>query len=85
MIDLAVIIGLVAAFFTTVSNLPQLYKSWKTKSTRDLSLTWLIILGFGIILWLIYGLIINSLPLILGNIVTLLIVFGMISLKLKYG
>lgn len=85
MVDLAVIIGLAAAFLTTVSNLPQLYKSWKTKSTRDLSLTWLIILGFGIILWLIYGFIINSLPLILGNIVTLLIVLGMISLKLKHG
>ncbi len=84
MVELAVIIGLAAGFLTTVSNLPQLYKSWKTKSTRDLSLTWLIILGFGIILWLIYGFTINSLPLILANIVTLVIVLGMIALKLKY-
>ncbi|MCH7902336.1 SemiSWEET transporter [archaeon] len=82
--DLAVIIGLAAGFLTTVANIPQLYKSWKTKSTRDLSLTWLIILGLGIILWLIYGFTINSLPLILANIVTLIIVLGMIALKLKY-
>ena len=84
MVELAVIIGLAAGFLTTVANIPQLYKSWKTKSTRDLSLTWLIILGLGIILWLVYGFTISSLPLILANIVTLIIVLGMIALKLKY-
>ena len=84
MIDLAVIIGLVAGIFTTFANLPQFIRSWKTKSTKDLSLAWIIILALGVFLWFIYGVMINSIPVMVANFFTEILIFGILYLKLKY-
>lgn len=78
-------LGLVAGLFTTASNLPQLVKSFRTKSTRDLSLGYLSILFIGMLLWVAYGFLISSLPVIAWNVVTLFIIGPLILLKLKYG
>ena len=56
MIDFYEIIGLVAAFITTASFLPQVFKTYKTKDTSGLSLTMYLTFFVGIVLWLIYGL-----------------------------
>jgi len=75
-------IGGVAAVLTTIAFLPQVIKSWKTRSTRDISLGMFTILNTGIVLWLVYGLILNSLPLILANAVTLGLTGTIMILKL---
>ena len=54
--DWLLVLGLVAAVFTTSAGIPQLIKAIKTKSTKDLSLGMFIILSIGVLLWLIYGL-----------------------------
>ena len=56
------IIGLIAAACTTLSFLPQAIKVIKTKNTSDLSLTMYLILTTGLLLWLIYGYLINDIP-----------------------
>ncbi len=78
------ILGYLAAFLTTASFLPQVYKTWKTKSTEGLSLTMYTIFLTGIICWLIYGIYLNSLPIILANTVTGVSVVMLIIMKLKY-
>ncbi len=83
--DVALILGLIAGAFTTFANVPQLVKSWKSKSTHDLSMWWLAILAIGVILWIGYGYYINEFPIVLANIITLAIVGALIFLKLKYG
>ncbi len=50
------IVGLVAGFLTTVSFLPQVLRTWKSRSTADISLVMFLIYVTGILLWLIYGL-----------------------------
>ena len=77
-------IGLLAATATTISFLPQVIKSWKTKETRDVSLVMYIILVIGLILWLFYGFLIKDLPLIIANIVTLALAGSVLFLKIKH-
>lgn len=58
------LIGLAAAVLTTFAFLPQVIKTWRTKSTADISLGTFSALCIGISLRLIYGLLIGDLPLI---------------------
>ena len=70
MIDQNEIIGLIAAVCTTFAFIPQVMKVWKTKQTKDLSLRMYSIMFLGILLWLVYGILIDSLSIILANVVT---------------
>ena len=54
--------GFSAALLTTIAFLPQLYKTWETKSADDVSLVMLILFITGLFCWIIYGLKINSIP-----------------------
>lgn len=70
MIDQNEIIGLIAAVCTTFAFIPQVMKVWKTKQIKDLSLRMYSIMFIGIILWLVYGIRIDSLSIIMANVVT---------------
>jgi MtN3 and saliva related transmembrane protein len=83
--DGAMMLGLTAGTLTTVAFIPQLAKALKSKSTGDLSWGMVLTFTIGVLLWLIYGIWIASLPVILANAVTLLLQCGIIALKIKYG
>lgn len=78
------IIGLIAAALTTASFIPQVYKTWKTKSVDSLSLTMYIVFFIGIVLWLIYGIYLDSLPMILANSITGILSLFLIIFKVRY-
>ncbi|PRX56548.1 SemiSWEET family sugar transporter [Flagellimonas meridianipacifica] len=78
------IVGLVAATLTTSAFVPQVYKAFKNKSTKDVSLTMYTVFLAGTILWLIYGINIQSLSVILANGITSLLAILMLMLKIKY-
>lgn len=78
------ILGLVAAVFTTSAFVPQVYKTWKTKSAKELSLTMFLVFFSGLMMWLVYGVFINSLSVILANSITGLFSLVLIYFKLKY-
>ena len=65
------IIGFISAILTTTAFLPQVIKTWKTRSTDDLSPVMFALFSTGIAGWLIYGRMINDLPMILANSVTI--------------
>ena len=77
--------GFLAALLTTIAFLPQLYKTWKTKSADDVSLFMLILFITGLICWIIYGLKINSIPILVANIITLIFNFSILILKINYS
>ena len=77
--------GFLAAFLTTLAFLPQLYKTWKTKSAEDVSLIMLILFITGLISWIIYGLKIHSIPILVANVVTFIFNFSILILKLSYN
>jgi MtN3 and saliva related transmembrane protein len=76
------LIGLMAATCTTIAFLPQVVKTWKARTAKDLSLGMFSIFAVGITLWLVYGLLIHDLPIIMANAVTLLLVFVLLFFKL---
>lgn len=83
-IDTIEIVGLIAATLTTSSFIPQAYKSWRTKDVKGLSLTMYLVLFSGILLWLVYGIYVHSISIILANIVTGVLVFSVLALKIKH-
>ncbi|MGV8945899.1 MAG: SemiSWEET family sugar transporter [Lutibacter sp.] len=84
MIDQFEMIGLVAGVLTTSAFVPQVYKTWKSKSADGLSLTMYLVFFVGIILWLIYGIYIQSLAMILANAVTGFLALMLILFKLRF-
>jgi MtN3 and saliva related transmembrane protein len=64
--------------------MPQVVKAWKTKSTRDVSLIWAITLTIGVFLWLVYGILINSLPIVIANTMTFILSVIVLILKIRY-
>jgi len=84
-IDNIEILGLIAAFFTTAAFLPQVFKTWKTKDVTALSLPMLVLFFTGIVLWFIYGYLMNSLAMILANSITIVSAFLLMYFKIKYN
>ncbi|WP_435623676.1 SemiSWEET family sugar transporter [Flagellimonas sp.] len=78
------IVGLVAATLTTSSFVPQVYKAYKNKSTKDVSLTMYTVFLAGTILWLVYGVCIQSPSVILANAITSFLAILMLILKIKF-
>ena len=82
--DIINIIGLTAAFCTTVSFLPQAIKTIQTKDTSGISLYMYALFTAGTFFWLIYGLLSHSLPVTLANAVTFLFASIILVYKIKY-
>jgi MtN3 and saliva related transmembrane protein len=78
-------LGLAAAFCTTVAFVPQVVKTWKTRSTADISLSMFVVLLLGIVLWLAYGILLSDVPLIVANVITLVLAGIILIFKLRYG
>lgn len=77
-------LGFVAGTLTTLSFLPQVHKTWRSKRCDDLSLPMLLAFALGITLWLVYGLILRAAPIIATNAITLALVLALISFKARY-
>jgi len=64
------IVGTIAAICTTAAFFPQVFKIYKTRHVRDLSLPMYVIFSFGVFSWMIYGFMAKSIPIIIANLVT---------------
>ena len=77
------LIGFAAGTLTTVSFLPQVVKVWRTQSADDLSMGMFTLFGSGVLLWLVYGLAVGSLPVIVANAITFVLATTIVVLKLR--
>ncbi|MCL4381591.1 SemiSWEET family transporter [Candidatus Marsarchaeota archaeon] len=83
MLDFIPILGFAAGFILIIAYVPQVFKTIKTKSTKDISLLFTILIFTGDVLWIIYGIIINSSPLILTNSVLAILISPILIIKVK--
>jgi MtN3 and saliva related transmembrane protein len=81
--DYTTVIGLTAAALTVIAFFPQLLKAWKTKSTRDISLGMFSAFCVGVLLWFVYGILTNDLPVTIANLLTFIQAFIILMFKLK--
>ena len=77
-------IGSAAATLTT-AFIPQAWQVWYTKHTADISLGMYALLTLGVALWLAYGALLESWPVIIANCITLLLAGAALVMKIKFG
>ena len=77
------VVGLVGAMFTTLAFVPQVVKIWKNRSSDGVSLSMYVCMLVGIIIWLAYGILINSIAVIAANILSGILQVVIIFLTLK--
>jgi MtN3 and saliva related transmembrane protein len=79
------LLGIAAGALTTMSFLPQVLKTWQSRSAKDFSFWMLGAFASGVLLWVIYGFSIGSLPIIVTNIATLMLAAALLGMKMKFG
>lgn len=77
-------IGLIAGTLTTFSFLPQVIKTYRSRSSGDLSFGMLGLFSLGVSLWLLYGVLIESRPIMLSNFLTLLLTLALVAMKIGF-
>jgi MtN3 and saliva related transmembrane protein len=82
--NLTDIIGYVAACFTTFSFIPQAWKTFQTKDVSGISLGMYSIFTVGVSLWLVYGIMLSAWPIVIANIITVVLAFSILVMKLRY-
>ncbi len=78
------VLGMIAGTLTTIAFVPQVVKTWRSKSTHDISYGMFILFSVGLILWLTYGIVIGAWPIIISNTVTLALALVILGLKFRY-
>lgn len=78
-------IGYIAGILTTIAFIPQVVQIYRTKSVKDVSLTMFLLFTLGVAMWLAYGLMTRSFPVIVANAVTLTLSFLILYFKWKYS
>ncbi len=79
------IVGALAALLTTFCWVPQALRTIRLRDTRAISLPAQLAFAAGLVLWLVYGVLIGSWPLIGANAISLGLVSTIIGTKLRYG
>lgn len=79
------IVGSAAAILTTFCWVPQILKILRERRTDDISLVTTTVLATGVLLWIVYGVALGSIPIILANIISFAFVATIVALKLRYG
>jgi MtN3 and saliva related transmembrane protein len=77
-------VGALAGVLTTVSFVPQVVKTWRSGSAEDLSLFMFALFSAGLLLWLVYGLALRSLPIVLANGITLMLALSILLMKIRH-
>lgn len=83
-LDATKIIGYSAALLTTISFLPQVVQTIKTRSARDISIGMLVLCLAGVGMWLVYGLLTHQMPIIAANVTTMGLVIVLCVCKFIY-
>jgi len=77
------VIGYIAAVCTTISFIPQALKVYISKSTKDISLGMFLLMTAGVGFWLVYGILINSIPIVAANAITSLLSLYILIMKIR--
>ena len=78
------ILGLTAGICTATSLVPQVIKTLKEKKAEEVSMTMLLVLQAGLVLWIVYGIERKDLPIVATNSFSLLVNIVMVILRIKY-
>ena len=78
------LLGLSAGTLTTIAFLPQVIKTWRSRSAKDLSLGMFSLFCLGVAMWLAYGILVQDIPVIAANVMTLMLASTLLFFKLRF-
>ena len=78
-------VGSAAAVLTTLSFLPQVLHTFKTRDVSGISLVMYSAFTVGVALWLVYGWLLGSWPIVIANVITVLLALAIVVMKLVFG
>jgi MtN3 and saliva related transmembrane protein len=78
------LIGYTATVVGMCLMLPQIIKSWRTRSMGDVSMGMVVLFFFNCSLWLVYGFLINAMPMVISSLICVIESIVQVILKLKY-
>ncbi|NWF77458.1 MAG: hypothetical protein HXY36_02520 [Chloroflexi bacterium] len=79
------LLGFIGGALTTLGFVPQVWRLFKLRSAREISLPFTICFILGIAFWLSFGISLGLLSVIIWNATTFVLGWGMLYAKLKYG
>lgn len=79
------LLGMLAGTLTTIAFLPQVIKTWQSRSAGDISIGMLLLFSTGLVMWMAYGIAIGATPIIIANSVTLLLTFALLAMKWRFS
>ena len=78
-------LGILAGALTTISFIPQMLRIVRTRSGNDISWGMWSVFATGTTLWIVWGVMEQSIPVIVANAVTLIATFVILALKWRYS
>lgn len=78
-------IGTIAAVLTTLSFIPQVWQTWRSRDVSGISLGMYILFTVGVALWFTYGILVDAWPIIVANFMTLSMALAMLAMKLRFS
>ncbi|WP_432448152.1 SemiSWEET family sugar transporter [Aliiroseovarius marinus] len=79
------LIGSLAGIVSTICWMPQTLRTWRTRQTKDLSLSTNLLVLLSVTLWLVYGIMLGAWPMVIANAIAMALVGSIIVAKLKFG
>ena len=79
------LIGYLAALLTTISFVPQVWHTYRTRDVSGISLGMYVVFAAGVFLWLVYGLVLGAWPIVVANALTLALAIAILAMKLRWG
>ncbi|WP_413746334.1 SemiSWEET family sugar transporter [Synechococcus sp. MIT S9507] len=78
------VFGFAAATLSTIAFLPQVVKTWKTRSAKDVSYALLLTFSTGCLCWVIYGYQVEAKPVMIANAFTLTLNLTILAMKIVF-
>ncbi|MAF42450.1 MAG: hypothetical protein CL859_11510 [Cyanobium sp. ARS6] len=78
------VFGFAAATLSTIAFLPQVVKTWKTRSAKDVSYALLLTFSTGCLCWVIYGYQVEAKPVMIANAFTLALNLTILAMKIVF-
>ncbi|MDM7456196.1 MAG: SemiSWEET transporter [Tepidimonas sp.] len=78
------VVGTLAATLTTLSFVPQAWRTWRTRDVAGLSVGMYATFALGVALWLVYGVLLGAWPIIIANAITLALALMILGMRLRY-
>lgn len=79
------LVGSLAALLTTLSFVPQVWHTYRSRDVSGISLGMYVVFAVGVFLWLLYGLMLGAWPIVVANAITLALAIAILAMKLRWS